>query len=232
MKRIYRKCQQKGFTPQHVAEVGVYLPNTSNVVDFAERGMQTTLVEAHPAYVKEIEIYFKNYPNVTLHPVAIADTPGQIRIVTRGASTYVEHISHPPSVVNDGYQMDERDVVTVPAERFDEIDDGTINLLSIDIEGSEWFVIKHLKSRPAVISVETHGKLYTNPYLPEIAAWMETNGYQPWYKDKSDTVYMKLSALTRTPAEKTALYFKNVQLTLRTKKSRVKQVVRRFLSSE
>lgn len=230
MKRIYKKCQQKNFTPQHVAEVGVYLPNVSNVVDFAKTGIKTTLVEAHPTYVAEIQVYFEKYANVSLFPVAIADTPGQLRIVTRGASTYVEHISHSPSVVNDGYQIDESDVISVPAERFDNIDDGTIDLLSIDIEGSEWYVIKHLKSRPAVISVETHGKLYRNPFLPEIQAWMDTNGYHAWYKDKSDTVYAKTSVLPTTATERITLLFKDFRINLRTRKSRLKQMARRFFA--
>ena len=89
MKRIYQKCQQKNFFPKHVAEVGVYLPETSNVVDFAKEGVRTTLVEAHPTYVEAIEKYFEAYPEVTIYPVAIYDTPGQLKIVTRGASTYI-----------------------------------------------------------------------------------------------------------------------------------------------
>lgn len=229
MKKIYLKCQQKRFTPQHVAEVGVYLPETSNVVDFAKERTRTTLVEAHPTYIAQIRTYFKEYPNVTLYPVAIYDAPGQLRIVTRGPSTYVEHIAKPPSVINDGYQIDEIDTITVPAERFDAIDDGTIDLLSIDIEGSEWYVVKHLKSRPIVISVETHGKLYTNPYLSEITAWMHEHGYQKWYKDNSDTVYIRDSALSVSTTEKAQLVLKDLYIQFRKNKNKAKRSILRLL---
>ena len=228
MKKIYRKCQQKNFTPRHVAEVGVYLPETSNVADFATEGVRTTLVEAHPTYVEAIRAHFETNENVTLHPVAIYDAPGQLKIVTRGASTYIEHIAAPPSVINDGTSPETDDTLVVSAERFDAIDDGTIELLSIDIEGSEWYVIKHLRSRPSVISVETHGKLYTNPYMGEIQAWMDAQNYQAWYKDNSDTVYVRRGAWPLTLAEKQQLFFKNLHLRFRKNKSKVKQSFRRF----
>jgi hypothetical protein len=41
-------------------------------------------------------------------------------------------------------------------------------LLSVDTEGCEWYALKNLKSRPKVISLETHGKYYTNAYIKEI----------------------------------------------------------------
>ena len=43
-----------------------------------------------------------------------------------------------------------------------------IDLLSVDTEGCEWFVLQTLRSRPAVISIETHGGLYLNPHRDEI----------------------------------------------------------------
>lgn len=228
MKRIYLKCRQKHFAPKHVAEVGVYLPDTSNVVDFAKDHIRTTLVEAHPTYITKIQSYFEEYPNVTLHPVAVYDVPGHLKIITRGASTYIEHIAASPSVINDGLSSEEGDTITVPSERFDKIDDGTIDLLSIDVEGAEWFVIKHMKSRPTVISIETHGKLYTNPYLTEISSWMKANLYRVWYKDNSDTVYLKENQLPVDSSDKVKLSFKNIHLKFRQNKSRVKRFFKRL----
>ncbi|MBK8554209.1 MAG: FkbM family methyltransferase [Ignavibacteria bacterium] len=88
------------------------------------------------------------------------------------------------------------------------MDDGTIDLLSVDIEGGEWFVVKHLVSRPDVISIETHWKNYSNPYLKEINEWMSDNDYQIWYIDKSDTVYFKNNLFKLTVLEKAELKFK------------------------
>ncbi|HET9135715.1 MAG TPA: hypothetical protein VFO76_03690, partial [Candidatus Kapabacteria bacterium] len=60
-------------------------------------------------------------------------------------------------------------------------------------EGCEWYVIETMNSRPDIISLETHGKQYKNPFTKEISDWMNHNKYKIWYRDKSDTVYIKTS---------------------------------------
>ena len=52
-------------------------------------------------------------------------------------------------------------------------------------------MLKHLRSRPQVLSLETHGKYYTNPFLPQMSEWLLANDYELWYKDGSDSVYIK-----------------------------------------
>ncbi len=114
-----------------------------------------------------------------------------IKLSKAAASTFVTELESSPAVINDKYKIREEDTFEVPCMIFSDIDDGTIDLLSIDIEGSEWYVLKYLKSRPAVISVETHGKYYTNPFIAEIKEWMARENYIIWYKDASDTVFTK-----------------------------------------
>ncbi|MCS6967869.1 MAG: FkbM family methyltransferase [Cytophagales bacterium] len=190
-KLLYRKLKGKGFYPAHVAEVGVYLPQTSNVINYIQQGVRTTLVEANPYYAQIIKDYFAGHCHVTLHQVAIYDREGTIDLHYCAASSFVSTLETSPAIANDTYQKCDADKFTVPAKKFDSIDDGTIDLLSIDIEGCEWYVLKHMKSRPAVISVETHGKHYVNPFISEILHWMEKNGYQLWYKDSNDSVYIR-----------------------------------------
>jgi Methyltransferase FkbM domain len=107
----------------------------------------------------------------------------------------VTQLNASPAIVNDKYKVNEENTFAVPCRKFSEIDDGTIDLISIDIEGSEWYVIKHMVSRPNVISIETHGKYYTNPFIKEIESWMNQENYTIWYKDLSDTVFIKNSFL-------------------------------------
>lgn len=95
-----------------------------------------------------------------------------------------------PALVNDRYQPKAEDLFYAEAHVFSDFDDGSIDLLSIDTEGCEWYVLMHMKSRPLVISLETHGKRYRNQYITEIQQWMKDNGYRKWYRDKSDTVYV------------------------------------------
>lgn len=189
-KKIYKNLKRKNITFHHVCEVGVYLPETSNIVDFIKDGIRATLVEADPVTIEKIKVYFSGY-NIQLFPVAVWDHNGTITLSKAAASTFVTELKGSPAIINDHYKVNEENTFEVPCKVFSDIDDGTIDLLSIDIEGGEWYVIKHLKSRPAIISVETHGKYYTNPFITEITTWMKEEHYVIWYKDRSDTVFVR-----------------------------------------
>ncbi|MCS7018544.1 MAG: FkbM family methyltransferase [Cytophagales bacterium] len=224
-KLIYRRLSRKGFQPQHVAEVGVYLPETSNILDYIKQGIRTTLVEADPHCIEAIRQYFGNKYAITLHAVAIYDHEGSIELINRAASTFASALDSSPALVNDAYQKQDADKFTVPAKRFDSIDDGTIDLLSIDIEGCEWYVLKYMKSRPAVISVETHGKRYINPFINEITTWMQQNGYQLWYKDDSDSVYIRKGLFAITAADRWRLHFTDIKLAWKRRKAQLKDTI-------
>jgi len=189
-KRIYRKTRERNLTFQHVCEVGVYLPETSNIRDFIFDKVRATLVEADPQIIDKIHHYFKD-GNIQVFPVAVWDHNGVLQLSKAEASTFATAIGQSPAIVNDRYHVETANTFEVPCKIFSEIDDGTIDLLSIDIEGGEWYVIKHMVSRPKVISVETHGKYYTNPFLSNITDWMEREGYRVWFRDQSDTVYVR-----------------------------------------
>lgn len=215
LKRLYRKLESKGYRPRHVAEVGVYVPESSNIFDYIEAGVRTTLVEPDPASIERIRTRFGDYSNVTLHPVAAYDFEGTLELSQREASTFVSELDASPSIVNDGYVVNESDQFTVNCTRFDTIDDGSIDLISIDTEGSEWFVIKHMSSRPDVISVETHGAAYVNPHLADIESWMDRNGYSVFFKDKSDSVYVRPDVIGLTFSDRLALVWKELAIALR-----------------
>ncbi len=194
-RKLYEVVREAGFTPEHAAEVGVYLPEQSNVLGYITAGVRCTLVEPDPGCARAIEEQFGDRPNLTLHRVAVFHTPGQVTLAQRSASTYVTELSSSPAIVNDGYDLDEQDTFTVDAVTFDQIDDGTIDLLGVDVEGCEWFVIEKMVSRPAVLAIETHGFAYVNPHLREINAWAADNGYKVWYRTESDTVYVRGGAI-------------------------------------
>src|ERR1700761_3068937 len=158
-KKIHRKTVSKKIKINQVCEVGVFLPEMSNILDFIVTDrVRTMLVEPDPKCIEAIKSYFGGYENVSLQPVAVYDYHGFLELVQRNASTFVSDLPYSPAQINDDYHIRKEDTFKVPCVRFDEIDDGNIDLLSIDTEGSEWYVLKYLKSRPAVISVETHGK--------------------------------------------------------------------------
>ncbi|HXB06210.1 MAG TPA: FkbM family methyltransferase [Puia sp.] len=221
-KKIYTKIRSKNLAIQHVCEVGVWLPEMSNILDFIIRDkVRTTLVEPDPKSIAAIRTYFRDYPNVGLLPYAAFDHHGMLELVQRNASTFVSTLPYSPAQVNDHYRIKQEDRFTVECRRFDELDDGSIGLLSVDTEGSEWYVIQYLKSRPLVISVEMHGKSYLNPYYTEIAGWMAREGYEEWYMDKTDIVYYKKGAFTVTAAEKWQLAWMDFHVRVRRARKRL-----------
>ena len=217
MKDLYTKALQKGLTFKHVCEVGVYKPETSNIKGFINSGIRTTLVEADPALTDSILSYY-NKGNVTLHTIAIWDYNGTLKLSKANASTFASDLENSPAIANDNYTVNPENTFEVPCVKFSELDNGTIDLLSIDTEGCEWYVLKYLKSNPGLICLETHGKFYTNPFINEITAYMDTHGYVLWYKTSTDSIYVKPTLLKRSFAEKLNLKFQNLLIALRLQK--------------
>lgn len=222
MTTLYQRLKAKNVAFKHVCEVGVYVPTVSNVGDFIKDGIPATLVEADPDIAVEIESYFSGY-DIRVHPFAMWDFNGTLQLSKAAASTFVSALVSSPALENDGFQIKEETIFDVPCKRFSEIDTGNFDLLSIDIEGSEWYVLKYMISRPNVISVETHGKFYVNPFIKEIVQWMQDNEYVIWYKDRSDSVYIKRGFFKITAYDNIALILKNTWLGLRRQKRHFKR---------
>jgi len=228
---LYRRLQAKGFRPSHVAEIGVWHPQTSNVYQYIQDGIRTTLVEPEPISIAMIKSEFMSLDNVTLYEFAVCDFNGQVELCQRGSSTFVSSLSASPAIVNDNYDVKQCDKFTAEAKLFSEIDDGTIDLLSVDTEGSEWFVIKHMTSRPAVISLETHGGMYVNPYLDKLQEWMDENNYELWYKDKSDSLFVLRGTLSVSVIDKINLLKSNLFISFKAGKKRLGKIIKNCLSS-
>lgn len=179
---------------RHVCEVGCFLPHTIQSNQFLGTRVKTTLIEPNPKAFEQLKESFGHYENVSLLNIAITDQGGQVKMYNRwdraDASCFVDSDCS-PAIVNDKYTKNEKDSFMVDSASFDEVDDGNIDILSVDTEGHEWFVIKNMKSRPKYIVLETHGEEYINPYMKNITMWMDQNGYNTLRKDGSDTLYGK-----------------------------------------
>jgi len=199
---LYLKCKRKNYNPHHVCEVGVYYPETSNILGFIYEGIKTTLVEPLPECIELINMYFSDHHNVKLFPFAVADEGGPIELFMHESSSFATTLESSPALKNDNFSKEHGIRITVSAKRFDKIDDGTIELISIDVEGSEWFVLKHMVSRPDVISLELKSKHYRNPFTREINGWLSANNYIKWFDDRSDSVFIKNGVFELTYFEK------------------------------
>jgi FkbM family methyltransferase len=225
---LYRRAMATGNRFGHVAEVGVYHPETSNIHDFIQDGIRATLVEPEPNSVALIRSYFANRNNVQLHACAVCDFDGEVELYFRGSSTFVASLDTSPAMVNDQFRKEEQEAFRVPCVRFNAIDDGTIDLLSVDIEGGEWFVLKHMKSRPKILSIETHGGAYKNPYFREIHRWMSEHGYRLWYRDGSDSVFVKRGEISVTPGDRLRVVIMDARIALKSVVKKIKNRIRRY----
>jgi len=189
--RLYKKTKKLRMEIKHVVEVGVYSPQSSNVLGFIKDGIKADLFEPDPLRVEEIMNCFSAKANVSIFPVAIYKENGSIPLYRAGASTFVAELDSSPALINDNYKQDQKDMFYAEARVFSEFDDGAIDLLSVDTEGCEWYVIEKMKSRPLVISIETGWKRYRNPHLDKLKRWMTDNRYKKWYRNGSDTVFIK-----------------------------------------
>ncbi|NOU47045.1 MAG: hypothetical protein HOO86_08290 [Bacteroidales bacterium] len=212
--RLYNKLKRKQYMPKNICEIGVYLPQESNVIEFINRDISTTLVEADPNYIIEIEKFFANRKNITIIEAAVYDFHGKIELCRRDSSTFISQLEASPALINDNCKINENEVFIANSIQFSEIDSGGFDLISIDIEGAEWFVIKHMVSRPDIISIETHGKYYTNPKITDILDWMKTNDYLIWYKNESDSVFVKKGVFRVSSVEKIQLFLWSIENSL------------------
>ncbi|MDY6978871.1 MAG: FkbM family methyltransferase [Pseudomonadota bacterium] len=226
---LYKKLSKKGYSPAKVAEVGVYFPENSNIRNYIDDGIPALLVEPDPQSLEKIYNQYSDYKNVEVYPVAVGDESGSLELVKAGASTYAKNLEVTPAIVNSGAVSNSSETIEVKCVRFNEIDPTDISLISIDIEGGEWYVIKHMLSRPDVISIETHGGLYSNPFMLEMNSWFDQNGYKLWYRDGSDSIYIKNELFNLSYFDKTKSYLYGIYLRYKSLRKKVKRAIRRSL---
>lgn len=174
----------------HACEVGVYLPKDSKIMGLALGGIRCTFVEPEGDAFSRLEESVGHLENVRLVNAAIAHGEGTVTLVMAGASSFLLGLES-PAIVNDRLAEESARTEHVPAITFDAIDDGSIDYLRVDTEGSEWYVIENLVSRPDVIVLELFGKRYVNPYSKQLRAWLKEHDYFPVLMDRSDVVFFK-----------------------------------------
>jgi len=215
MNMLTKMLKKKNYTPRHVCEVGVWHPRTSNIKYYIEKNIKTLLIEPDPESIALIKKEWGDRKNLTLKSVACTDFEGTIDLHKAGSSSFVSSTKNSPAMVNDLFDIRKNISTKVNAKKFSSEDPGDIDLISIDIEGSEWFVIKHMLSRPDIISIETHGGYYINPHIEDIKMWMDEYNYVLWFKDNSDSVYVKKHIIKVEINEILFLMLKNIHLIFR-----------------
>ena len=161
------------------------------------------LVEVNPASFSIVKSNFGDKDNFSLYNKAICDENKIIKFYNRfgidaeNACGYIEGAIS-PVVIKHGEEVPiyEQSAINVEGIKFSEIDDGQIDILFCDLEGAEWYALKHMISEPKIISVETHapdyfGARYVNSHINEIENYLKDKGYSLINRDDSDSLYFK-----------------------------------------
>lgn len=197
MLNLYLLCKNLGIRPAHIVEVGAGEPELCQIKGFLENRWfdQATLIEPMPGYAERIREVYGGIPGVRVLQVAITDVHSMVALYDQGRFTFVGSLPTSPALAN-GYAPNDRNKVFVEGHTFDTLDPGDIDVLAVDAEGSEWWVISHMRSRPRLIVCETHLAFhaYENPWLAAIKSWMAENGYQEVTQTISDTVWIRGAA--------------------------------------
>ena len=192
--RLWEAAATAGLRVSRAAELGVFSYADSAIRGFGEAGALCDLYEPVPAFCDRIAGEIAGRPNVRLFRVAVTNHNGTLELYLaglEGGSTFAAGQVASPATVIDGFDPAAASPITVPARDFAELDDGGYDVVSIDVEGGEWLALKRMRSRPTVLSIETHFRRYVNPHLSEIIDWCRASGYRVWYLTRSDTVFFR-----------------------------------------
>lgn len=190
MKRL---LQKNGISVSRCAEVGVLSFNVSSVREFIETGISCDLYEAVPDFCDSIEKAIAQFPNARLVRGAVSDYNGTMVLCMAGPSTFSATLDSTPAINHDGFRKDGEGVkkLEVECRDFADLDPGDYDLVTMDIEGGEFSVLSRMRSRPRVLAIETQSRDYVNPQLGAISDWLVREGYKVWFRNDTDTVFVR-----------------------------------------
>lgn len=193
-------AKQHGITFKGIAEVGVNMPEKSALLPFLDTADRILMVEPLPRCMTTIRAKWGADSRFRLTEGAVTEDGNATTLYDRDEGSYISDLdscftkdNKPPTEILCNLPTTKDEAIAVNGINFASVDDGKIDLLAVDTEGAEWFVLKNLKSRPAMICLETHlsNHAYVNPHIDKINKWMADNGYKECARDDSDTVWIK-----------------------------------------
>lgn len=160
-----------------IFEIGVGNPTICRTAN--ELSNECYLFEANPDIYRQLVEVYGSRPNFHIYNVAIADYDGEIEFLCNGDSSFVDGVKSPASRGNEEY-LSSFKKIKIPCQKVCNFENHRpIDIMLLDMEGSEWFVLKHLKGRPKIIVIEMQNEdgTYKNPFFDLILEWMKTNNY-------------------------------------------------------
>lgn len=182
-----------------IFEIGVGEAYTCRTKRFWGSEIECHLFEPNPTFYKELIDLSKNYKNVYVYNIGITDKVEEKNLYLINNCSYIDGIIS-PMILNHGINCDiikNSEKIKIKCEPINNFDKGDIDILLIDTEGCEWFVLEKLISRPKQIVLETsilgkdEKKIY-NKNIDKILFWMWENNYQLALKDDNDSHFLKI----------------------------------------
>lgn len=186
-------CKHFDFKINQVVEVGLGEPRELRSRCFIDAGIDVTLIEPHPKFYGQNLMLFGDKPNVKLFNVAIGEKNEMVDFYLNESSSFIGTVDQPPTVTDGHYDKSKGYKIKVESCVWDErFDDGKIDVALLDTEGSEYFVIKNMISRPKILGIEIICEnRYRNPYLDEIQTWLEENTYKVLFITTTDGYFIR-----------------------------------------
>jgi FkbM family methyltransferase len=159
-------------------EVGVGEIDQSRTLQFIGTDIECHLFEPNPVSFEGIKNKLDKEANFKLYNFALGSKDKETNFYLARGSSFIEGLVSPEVAGNPNAEK-EKEKITIDIKDVRKFDNGDIDILLIDTEGSEYDIIRSLISRPQKIIVEMYsfGVKYKNPFFDEIMGWMNINGY-------------------------------------------------------
>lgn len=193
-------CDLIRFTPKKIIEAGIGTTDGVQSLEFLLNGAEGILFEPHPSFYNELKTDLTPYPNIQVLNKGIYKESGVVKFYEKWACTFIDEMyDYSGAKIQDDYTKDEKDSFFCAVDTIDNYDNGDIDLLCMDCESCEWFVLEKLKSRPTVIQIETHS--FYSDYKPfnieGIEDWFKNNNYRVMATNESDSIYVRNDYLSK-----------------------------------
>jgi FkbM family methyltransferase len=162
-----------------IFEVGVGEFNQCRTLNYVNTDIECWLFEPNPYSFKDINANLLQYSNFKLFNFALGSENKESYLYIARGSSFLEGAQSPEKTANI-LAEEQLEKEKIQIRNIKDFDDGSIDILLLDTEGSEFDIIKNLISRPKQIIVEMYsfGVKYKNPYFDEIMDWMSKNNYK------------------------------------------------------
>lgn len=169
---------------QIVYEIGVGPLLSCRTLSFIGTNNVCYLFEPNPTSYKILKNYFSRYDNFHVYDVALGNVDrinvqdGMcVFVLEPRGSSYIEGVYAPLYHTGLG---ENNPRVQVKFKDVSFYDKGNIDFLYLDTEGSEFYILEKLISRPKgiVVEMESVGVNYRHKHYDDIMDWMKVNGYE------------------------------------------------------